>query len=58
MDKNKNFSKKNENEDSTKYGEFVCSEYHWLSPEEQKENANKLENITKTEEIKKNKKKN
>lgn len=35
-------------EDSTKYGEFVCSCYKWLTPEEQKEQAKRLENITKS----------
>ena len=34
-------------EDMTKYGEFVCSTYHWLPVEKQKEQAEKLENITK-----------
>ena len=38
MDKKKN---------TTKYGEFVCSEYHWLPINKQKEQANKIENITK-----------
>ncbi len=33
--------------DMTKYGEFVCSTYHWLPVEKQKEQAEKLENITK-----------
>lgn len=44
MEENKNVKKK---EDTTKYGEFVCSEYHWLPIEKQKEQANKMENITK-----------
>lgn len=34
-------------EDSTKYGEFVSSYFAWMPLEEQKETANKLENITK-----------
>lgn len=34
-------------EDATKYGEFVCSCYKWLPPEEQKKQAEHLENITK-----------
>ena len=40
----KKFPKK---EDTTKYGEFVCSNYHWLPIEKQKEQAEKLANITK-----------
>lgn len=36
-----------------KYGEFVCSYHEWLPLEKQKEEAYRLENITK----KKNKKK-
>ncbi len=39
--------KKQHKEDTTKYGEFVCSNYHWLPPEKQKEQADRLENITK-----------
>lgn len=34
-------------EDATKYGEFVCSYFAWLTPNEQKINAEKLENMTK-----------
>ena len=34
-------------EDTTKYGEFVCSAYHWIPIEKQKEQAEKMENITK-----------
>lgn len=45
MEKDKNVQKK---EDTTKYGEFVCSAYHWLPIEKQKEQANRMENITKT----------
>lgn len=33
-------------EDTTKYGEFVCSAHHWLPIEEQKDRADKLANIT------------
>lgn len=33
--------------DTTKYGEFVCSAYHWLPIEKQKKQAQKLENVTK-----------
>lgn len=45
MEKDKNVQKK---EDITKYGEFVCSAYHWLPIEKQKEQADRMENITKT----------
>ena len=44
-----NMLKKNKRElgeDTTKYGEFVCSLDHWLPIEKQKEKAEKLENIT------------
>lgn len=34
-------------EDATQYGEFMSSFFGWVSPEEQKEQVNKLENITK-----------
>ena len=44
MQKDKKVKKK---EDTTKDGEFVCSTYHWLPVEKQKEQAEKLENITK-----------
>ena len=44
MDKKKEIRK----EDTTKYGEFVCSEHHWLPPEEQKKKAKELEDITKS----------
>ncbi len=43
MDKNK----KEYGEDATKYGEFVCSNYHWLPIEEQKKQAEKMEEMTK-----------
>lgn len=34
-------------EDTTKYGEFVCSYFAWISLPEQKEKAEELQNITK-----------
>ncbi len=34
-------------EDATKYGEFISSYFAWVSLPEQKEIANRLENITK-----------
>ena len=42
--KNKNKDLENINEE---YGEFVCNEFKWISPEKQKENAERLANITK-----------
>ena len=36
-------------EDMTKYGEFVCSTFHWLPIEKQKEQAKKMERMTKKE---------
>lgn len=45
MEKNK----KERKEDTTKYGEFVCSAYHWLPPEVQQERAKVLEDITNKE---------
>ena len=37
-------------EDTTKYGEFISSFFSWIPLPEQKENAEKLENITKKKE--------
>ena len=48
MQKDKKISKK---EDTTKYGEFVCSTYHWLPIEKQKEQAKEMENITKKDNL-------
>lgn len=36
-------------EDTTEYGEFVCSLDHWLPIEKQKEQAERLNEITKSE---------
>lgn len=44
MQNDKEQSKK---DDTTKYGEFVCSAFRWLPLEKQKEQAEKLANITK-----------
>ena len=41
------------NEDTTMYGEFVCSLDHWLPIEKQKEQAKRLNNITKSNKNKK-----
>lgn len=43
MQRDKRFSKR---EDMTKYGEFVCSTFHWLPIEKQKEQAERMVNIT------------
>lgn len=37
---------KNKKEDTTKYGEFVSSYFTWVTLEQQKKIANKLENVT------------
>ena len=37
-------------EDATKYGEFISSYFAWITLPEQKENAKRLQNITKKEE--------
>lgn len=34
-------------EDISKYGEFVCSYFAWISPEDQKEKVKKMQNVTK-----------
>ena len=39
--------KNKKREDTTKYGEFICSNYHWIPIEKQKEQAKRLANITK-----------
>lgn len=44
MAKNK---RKQTKENTTEYGEFVCSEYNWLPLEEQKKQAKKMANVTK-----------
>ena len=36
-----------EEEETTKYGEFISSYFAWVSLPKQKENAKRLENITK-----------
>ena len=40
-------------ENTTKYGEFVCTEYQWLPLEKQKEQAGKMADMTKKEKGKK-----
>ena len=44
-------------EDTTKYGEFVCTSHHWLSLDEQKRKVKKMENITNSEKSEDNKRK-
>ena len=39
-----------EGEDATKYGEFITSYFAWVPMSKQKENVEKLENITKKKE--------
>ena len=51
MKKNK---KNNNQEDTTKYGEFVCSNYHWLPIEKQKEQAQNMVKMTNSKKDKKN----
>ena len=40
-------------ETKTKYGEFVCSAYHWLPLDKQKEQAKKMQNVTDNKKSKK-----
>ena len=48
---------KNENEeDVTKYGEFVTTYFAWVTPERQKRRANELNEMTKKDDNKENKK--
>lgn len=45
--------KTNKRENSTKYGEQVCSEFAWLPLDKQKEKAEKLSKITESNKSKK-----
>ena len=47
MNKKNKIGNMEEVEDVTKYGEFVSSYFAWLTLEHQKENAEKMEEITK-----------
>ena len=38
---------KGNREDATKYGEFIPTFFTWLTPKEQKEKAEEMENMTK-----------
>ena len=42
-----NTNYKEENEDTTKYGEFISTYFAWRTLEEQKKIVDKIENITK-----------
>lgn len=44
--------KENKKNNTTKFGEFVCSEFEWLPLDKQKEKAKKLDNVTKDKETK------
>ena len=46
------------NQNETKYGEFVTSYFTWVPLSKQKENAEKLENVTKNKEKRDIKRKN
>lgn len=55
MDKNK--EEENEHgvgEDTSKYGEFIPTRFAWISLKDQKENAKRLQNITKKNKKQKN----
>ena len=41
-------------ENTTKYGEFVCTEHHWLPLDKQKEKALKMAEMTKENKEEKN----
>ena len=44
MQRDKRVSKR---DDMTKYGEFVCSAFHWLPIEKQKKKAREMADMTK-----------
>lgn len=44
-----NKRRKREAEDATKYGEFVCSYFNWISLDKQKEVVDELEDMTREE---------
>lgn len=52
----KNFKKDDRKENTSLHGEFITSYFAWISPSIQKENAERLENITKPNNKKKIKK--
>lgn len=45
-----NKNKKILTDDTTKYGEFICSFHQWLPISKQKEKAKEIENMTKPNE--------
>ena len=46
-EKQRKYSKSEIGEDATQYGEFVSSYFAWITLSEQKERAERLQNITK-----------
>ena len=44
---NFNMDKDEDNEDVTKYGEFISSYFVWLTPDRQKKRAKEIDNMTK-----------
>lgn len=44
---------KKKNDNTTKYGENVCTEFGWLPLDKQKENAEKFDKMTKNNKKKK-----
>lgn len=49
MEDKKDKKWRRENEDATKYGEFISSFFAWKTPDEQKDIAEQLANITEEE---------
>lgn len=47
MDIKEKEEKREEAEDTTKYGEFVSSYFAWIPPQKQKEKAKEMETMTK-----------
>lgn len=52
MSNKKDKNEKQKNSNNTKYGEFVCTEFGWITPDKQKKNAERFDNITKQNETK------
>ena len=44
---NDTYAKPNTDDDVTKYGEFISSFHHWVPLDEQKDIAERLDNVTK-----------
>ena len=45
--------KDNKKDNTTKFGEFVCTEFEWLPLDKQKEQALKMQDMTKNKKRKK-----